>query len=947
MNSLIQSLFFSAEFRARLYAWEYDPLIHGKRSERVIPLQLQRLFVNMQLSEKAAVSTKELTESFGWTDGQSFQQQDVNELRLVLFDALEKTFSETTVAKTGTYDPEVDSFVNPFFQGILQRYIRCLSCETRRVPSLEPFFDLQVPIDGGVESVEAALRRLLEPDILTGDNQYFCEVCNAKADAAFGVSIGKLPYFLTLSLPRFAYDFVYDRRTKINSQVTFPFELDMQPYVEEDGLPHRYELYSVCIHSGGPMGGHYYAFVKDFATGKWANLNDANVTPMTEEEVKKGWGQNDGVDETGRKVVGSMANAYMLMYRLIEPTRNVNVVPKEITPPAILAEVEKENETFVQEREAFLIKQDTWVFRVLLVPGGQDTLVDVYKKKTMREATEIVYNTLVAAGQLNGDEVKLEQVRLRDYNTHHNVLGRSWTGQEDDQVMRVKPSLYTYKTIFLEVRKADEPFPEEVDKILIGVIQCDPSNLEGFLDPLPIWVNANANIGAFKQAILAHDAIEMPFDQLRIVQLIDKILLTTRDVSGNDQALLRDLDIVDGMNVWIERFEDPDSPSQVVERFESKRSAIDITFNTDLTSEVVAADAYLEINFDKRKTLRQLKERLSDLLGVPVNKFRLCKSILGKAEYQDQSLTLEDAGLYSGSAVWLKEGTPMSSGLYNFRIFLQVPPPERDVSTSDDEAEAVDLADAEEAAVAAAIASTQAVADPNAPPPPPPPAEHEELQFQFEAICDASESPLVFLSTLLSRFEEKGLQLDLSLLRFRTKTGRTTLGKILTNSKSIREQVVSIRDQMEFVVQRINSPDVFDEETEFLLGLRKWLPNRWRLSKHRKELILPKDTTIEHVREIASREWDIPIDCLQVTKLPIRSDPTTIASLNWEQPGDLVLSRSPWYMRTGDSLVVKDVRKPNRYNLKELTRRETFEEGISIQFYDASHDVETPAHDSA
>ncbi|MDP2439816.1 MAG: hypothetical protein Q8P67_29045, partial [archaeon] len=430
MNSLLQALFFSPEFRAKIYSWEYDPLIHGKRGDLVIPLQLQRLFVRMQLTEKCAVSTKELTDSFGWTEGESFQQQDVNELRLVLFEALEKTYSETKVAQTGEYDPEIDSFVNPFFQGHLIHYIRCLECNTRR-DRAEPFFDLQVPVQG-LHTIEESLRALLEPEMLTGDNQYSCENCGTKTDAAKGIALGKLPYYLTISLRRFDFDFHLLRRIKINHRVTFPQVLDMAPVVQASGAdssdsdaPDQYELYAVCIHSGGAMGGHYYAFLKDFATGLWANCNDVNVSPMTDEEVQKGWGSDDSVDEKGRKVVGSMANAYMLMYRRVAPSLNLNTVPKERIPPSLLAEVETENAEFVAEREAYLIKLDTWTFRVLTVPAGPDHLVDVYKKRTLREATEIVYRALCEAGALDGAQVALEHVRLRDYNTHHHVLGKT------------------------------------------------------------------------------------------------------------------------------------------------------------------------------------------------------------------------------------------------------------------------------------------------------------------------------------------------------------------------------------------------------------------------------------------------------------------------------------------------------------------------------------------
>ena len=51
-----------------------------KRRVRKIPVELQRLFAELQLSQKYAVSTEQLTDSFGWKARESYQQHDVHEL---------------------------------------------------------------------------------------------------------------------------------------------------------------------------------------------------------------------------------------------------------------------------------------------------------------------------------------------------------------------------------------------------------------------------------------------------------------------------------------------------------------------------------------------------------------------------------------------------------------------------------------------------------------------------------------------------------------------------------------------------------------------------------------------------------------------------------------------------------------------------------------------------
>ena len=50
MNSLLQTLFMTPDFRNELYKWQYDRERHGE-SEDCIPMQLQILFGKLQLVE--------------------------------------------------------------------------------------------------------------------------------------------------------------------------------------------------------------------------------------------------------------------------------------------------------------------------------------------------------------------------------------------------------------------------------------------------------------------------------------------------------------------------------------------------------------------------------------------------------------------------------------------------------------------------------------------------------------------------------------------------------------------------------------------------------------------------------------------------------------------------------------------------------------------------------
>ncbi len=90
LNSLVQSLYMTPEFRNGIYRWSLNEVSSDEDNKKNIPFQLQRLFLNLQTSNKKAIHTSDLTKSFGWNSDDAFQQHDVQELCRVMFDALEK-----------------------------------------------------------------------------------------------------------------------------------------------------------------------------------------------------------------------------------------------------------------------------------------------------------------------------------------------------------------------------------------------------------------------------------------------------------------------------------------------------------------------------------------------------------------------------------------------------------------------------------------------------------------------------------------------------------------------------------------------------------------------------------------------------------------------------------------------------------------------------------------
>ena len=92
LNSLIQTLFMTPEFRYELLKWNYNPAVDGEAKD-CIPLQLQKLFFHLQEPIRKIEETKMLTKSFQWSSGDVYVQQDIQELCRVLFEAIEISLS--------------------------------------------------------------------------------------------------------------------------------------------------------------------------------------------------------------------------------------------------------------------------------------------------------------------------------------------------------------------------------------------------------------------------------------------------------------------------------------------------------------------------------------------------------------------------------------------------------------------------------------------------------------------------------------------------------------------------------------------------------------------------------------------------------------------------------------------------------------------------------------
>uniref|UniRef100_A0A6I8SDB7 Ubiquitin-specific peptidase 38 n=1 Tax=Xenopus tropicalis TaxID=8364 RepID=A0A6I8SDB7_XENTR len=147
-------------------------------------------------------------------------------------------------------------------------------------------------------SVTDLLNYFLAPEILDGDNQYYCEKCASLQNAKKTMQIMEEPEYLILTLLRFSYDPKCHVRRKIMDNVSIPLVLELpverttsptspgdwtletdipdvsenlakklKPSNTEDlccSHPVPYVLSSVVVHSGtSSESGHYYSYARN------------------------------------------------------------------------------------------------------------------------------------------------------------------------------------------------------------------------------------------------------------------------------------------------------------------------------------------------------------------------------------------------------------------------------------------------------------------------------------------------------------------------------------------------------------------------------------------------------------------------------------------------------------------------------------------------------------
>lgn len=292
----------------------------------------------------------------------------------------DQTDTETaTIVDNSRESRVIRSLIEDHYGGMMVTTVMCLTCKTKSsrteefndIPLAFPEYKPTVIQDKGDKSETAPstkclhlndlLQHYLKPEMLTGDNQYFCDKCGSLQDAERKISITQPPEHLIISLLRFSYDPKIHARSKIFQEVKYPRTLivpkdqtsetrsenprrslrsAVSRQIEKCGVNTTkgevYGLNAVVVHSGtSSESGHYYTYARhslfqdpeavmenlsectdedniDFLQDKWYSFNDNRVS----------YAQYSSFCSVSQRFTKD--TAYVLFYKRIDPQNSEN-----------------------------------------------------------------------------------------------------------------------------------------------------------------------------------------------------------------------------------------------------------------------------------------------------------------------------------------------------------------------------------------------------------------------------------------------------------------------------------------------------------------------------------------------------------------------------------------------------------------------------------------------
>jgi ubiquitin C-terminal hydrolase len=231
-----------------------------------------------------------------------FDQNDVSEFLLFMIDSFHNSLkrevdiqiygnakNSTDILAIKCYNMLKDMYTNDYsemidiFFGVSVTQIKSLKTGYILSCRPEPFcvLSLSIPSDKQNVTLFDCLDEYCKVERLENENAYLNEATNEKEDVDKGVLFWSFPQILIIDIKR--YNFA---GKKLNNIIDVPLEnVSFSKYINGyNSSSYIYDLYGICNHSGGTLGGHYTSYVKA-KNSKWYEFNDTMVREINQDNL--------------------------------------------------------------------------------------------------------------------------------------------------------------------------------------------------------------------------------------------------------------------------------------------------------------------------------------------------------------------------------------------------------------------------------------------------------------------------------------------------------------------------------------------------------------------------------------------------------------------------------------------------------------------------------------
>ena len=239
--------------------------------------------------------------------------------------------------------------VRETFKGEMLNIISCDECDNQK-ERVENFYIQTVEVKNQ-NNLKDCLDKLIEPEIIC---DYYCEWCDRRVESIQKYHrFQSLPPYLFIHQQRLVFDLETFTKVKLDHPVSFPLELDLNPYFLKARGDANYVLTGFVVHLGNSEGGHYYSIIRT-SRDRWVRYDDTRVDDWS-------WAGSSGNYDKD--------NAYMLVYVHKDVShfeKSAESVVK-IGNPELMHSVRKDNSRLVKEK-------------IFLQPSFSRYLVDTLQK---------------------------------------------------------------------------------------------------------------------------------------------------------------------------------------------------------------------------------------------------------------------------------------------------------------------------------------------------------------------------------------------------------------------------------------------------------------------------------------------------------------------------------------------------------------------------------------